>query len=291
MDTPLNIQIAMKLEEMAELLEQQGANPFRIRAYRRAAETATGLEQNLAALLADQGHKGLVALPNIGSGIATAISEIISTGRWAQLERLRGVLDPEHLFQTVPGIGPDLARKIHDTLHIDTLEALETAAYDGRLDQVEGIGVRRLAALRAALASMLGRTRRERHTTDDNGPEAALLLEVDRIYRERAEAGELPLIAPKRFNPDGAAWLPILHLEKDGWHFTAMFSNTARAHQLEKTREWVVIFFYDDHHQEGQHTVVTETHGPLIGLRVVRGKEKECRSVYQDKGESLRLEA
>jgi putative hydrolase len=103
------------------------------------------------------------------------------------------------------------------------------------------------------------------------GPSIAVLLDVDREYRERAAAGTLTTIAPRRFNPSGAAWLPVLHTERDGWHFTALFSNTALAHQLHRTHDWVVLYFYDDQHVEGQHTVVTETHGTLAGKRVVRG--------------------
>lgn len=238
------------------------------------------LKPEVAEILKQEGIRGLEALPGIGRGIASAIAELVTSGRWAQLERLRGDLDPVHLFQTVPGIGPELATKIHDELHIDTLEALENAAYDGSLQKLKGIGGRRLTALRASLAAMLGRTRRERHPVVA-GPEVALLLAVDRQYLEQAYSGELPKIAPKRFNPQGEAWLPILHTEQAGWHFTAMFSNTARAHELAKTHEWVVIYFYDDHHQEGQHTLVTETHGPLQGRRVVRGRETECRRYYQ----------
>ena len=106
------------------------------------------------------------------------------------------------------------------------------------------------------------------------------MLAVDAEYRRKAEAGELPTIAPKRFNPEGTSWLPILHSMRDGWHFTALYSNTARAHELGRTRDWVVVYFYDDHHREGQHTVVTETRGPLVGQRVVRGLEPECRDYY-----------
>ena len=281
MTIPLNTQVAMKLREMSDLLEQQGANSFRIKAYRQAAGTLDTVERDVTEILAQEGNKGLEALPGIGRGIATAISEIVTSGRWAQLERLRGNLDPVHLFQTVPGIGPELAAKIHDELHIDTLEALESAAYDGSLEKLKGIGGRRLTALRASLAAMLGRARRERRPETLAGPEVAQLLAVDRQYLEQAISGELPKIAPKRFNPDGKAWLPILHTEQAGWHFTVMFSNTARAHELDRTHDWVVIYFYDDHHQEGQYTLVTETHGPLQGRRVVRGREAECRSYYQ----------
>jgi putative hydrolase len=113
------------------------------------------------------------------------------------------------------------------------------------------------------------------------GPEVNTLLEVDREYRLQAEQGQLQLIAPKRFNPDGKAWLPVLHTDRDGWHFTVLYSNTARAHELKRTRDWVVVYFYDDHHQEGQCTLVTESRGPLAGRRVVRGRELECREFYR----------
>ena len=276
----INQQVARRLQEMAELLELQGANPFRVKAYRRASATLETLPRDVEEILSSEGHKGLTALPNVGEGIATAISEIIATGRWGQLERLRGTLDPEHLFQTVPGIGPGLAKAIHDTLHIDTLEALETAAFDGRLASVRGVGRRRVEAIRAALGVMLRRTRRERPQPAGAGPTVDLLLSIDHAYRQQAEAGTLPTISPRRFNPEGIAWLPVMHTEAGGWHFTAMYSNTALAHQLQKTSDWVVIYFYDDHHQEGQHTVVTETRGPLIARRVVRGREEECRRHY-----------
>jgi hypothetical protein len=280
MPTPLNQQIAMKLAQAADLLEQQGANPFRVSAYRRASETVSRLEQDIGELTETGGSAGLIALPNIGKGIASAIQELVTTGKWAQLERLRGTLDPVHLFQTVPGIGPKMAEQIHEALHIDTLEALETAAWDGRLETVRGVGVRRIAGIRNSLATLLGRARRRPRIQGSDGPDVKTLLEVDREYRLQAEQGKLPLIAPRRFNPEGRAWLPVLHTDRDGWHFTVMYSNTARAHELKRTHDWVVVYFYDDHHQEGQNTLVTELRGPLTGLRVVRGRELECREYY-----------
>lgn len=69
----------------------------------------------------------------------------------------------------------------------------------------------------------------------------ALLPDVDREYRTKADAGELKKIAPKRFNPRGEAWLPVLHTTRDGWHLTALFSNSARAHAAEKVQDWVII--------------------------------------------------
>jgi len=281
MSSALNRKIAAKLDEMAELLEAQGANPFRVRAYRRAANVLGELDRDLEEISATEGMEGLTALPAVGKGIASAVWELIHTGRWSQLERLRGSLQPETLFQTVPGVGPALAERIHDELHVDTLEELEAAAYDGRLEDLPGIGDRKLQALRASLATMLGRARRQASRPPADGPAVKTLLEVDRRYREGAENGSLPKIAPKRFNPEGEAWLPILHADRDGWHFTALYSNTARAHQLDKVRDWVVIYFYDQDHEEGQHTVVTETHGALQGRRVVRGREPDCREFYR----------
>ncbi len=275
-DRVLNSQAAEIFRECAEILRHQSANPFRVNAYVRAANVLESLQDDVRDLLAKEGIDGLVKLPGIGKGLAAAIDEIARTGRLAQLDRLRGEASPETLFQSLPGVGPRLARDIHDRLHVDTLEALETAAHDGSLLTVPGIGERRAAAIRAGLAAALGRGR-GRGRRHARLPPARLLLDIDAEYRQKAAAGELPRIAPKRFNPEGAAWLPIMHAARRGWHFTALFSNTARAHELGRTDDWVVIYFYDDDHRESQCTVVTETHGPMTGERVVRGREAECR--------------
>jgi Holliday junction resolvasome RuvABC DNA-binding subunit len=279
----LNARCADRLREAADLLHAQGANPFRVSAYRKAAATVLEWPEDLQAIIDRAGLPGLESLPNVGRGIAAALLEMMRTGRWTQLERLRGSADPVQLLTTVPGLGHRLAERIHDELHIDTLEALELAAHDGRLESVPGVGPRRAAAIRSSLQTMLSRSRPYRKVAAQGAidePAVALLLDVDREYRERAAAGDLPTIAPRRFNPSGEAWLPVLHAVRGAWHFTALFSNTAQAHQLGRTREWVVLYFYDDEHAEGQHTVVTETHGALAGRRVVRGRETECRAHY-----------
>ncbi|MDH3713845.1 MAG: helix-hairpin-helix domain-containing protein [Gammaproteobacteria bacterium] len=270
-----NQAVADRLREAADLLALQGADPFRVDAYRHAADTVARLPRDICQLTETEGLAGLISLPHIGRGIAAAIAEMVATGRWARLDRLRGELDPEQLLQSVPGIGPVLAAQFHDTLHIDSLEALEVAAHDGRLEGLPGIGRRRVAALQASLAAMLGRTRTPRQP-GIVAPSVEALLEVDGEYRKLAERGQLPTIAPRRFNPEGKSWLPVLHTEHGDWHFTALFSNTARAHKLGRTRDWVVIYYYDHSHREDQCTVVTETRGALRGQRVVRGREEEC---------------
>jgi hypothetical protein len=273
--------VAERLREAADLLEQQRANPFRVRAYREAAHAVGARLDDLREICERGGVEALDALPGVGPRIATAIAEMLRTGRWAQLDRLRGTLDPERLFRGVPGVGVALARRIHDALHVDTLEALEVAAHDGRLAAVPGVGSRRAAAMRASLASMLGRSGLRVRDAVTPEPPVAVLLDVDHQYREAEAAGRLPRIAPRRFNPSGEAWLSILHTERDAWQLTAVFSNTARAHELGTTRDWVVIYFHTDDRGEGQRTVVTETRGVLVGRRVVRGREDECRAHYE----------
>jgi putative hydrolase len=226
------------------------------------------------------GSKALVDLENIGTGIASAIAELLRTGHWSRLERLRGALDPEKIFQQVPGIGPRLAALIHDELDIDTLEELELAAHDGRLRRLPGISDKRERMIRGGLAALLARPRPVIRQDQNAAPAVDELLAVDREYRDKAAKGELATIAPRRFNPDRRPWLPVMHARRGPWHFTALFSNTARAHELQRTGDWVVIYFYDGDHSEGQHTVVTETSGPLKGRRVVRGRETECRDFY-----------
>jgi hypothetical protein len=274
-----NQAIAAKLRELADLLEQQQANPFRVNAYRRAARIIAGHGEALISLLEREGLEGLERLPGVGHSIALAIEEILHTGRWLQLDRLRGSLDPEQVFRSIPGVGPELARRIHDALEVETLAGLELAVHDGRLEHVPGVGPRRSGMISAALAQML-RTRPARGRPPPVEPPVETLLDVDREYREKAAAGNLRKIAPRRFNPTGEAWLSILHTQRDDWHFTALFSNTARAHELAKTNDWVVLYFHTDHEPEAQRTAVTETYGPMAGRRVVRGREGECAGLY-----------
>jgi len=279
-----NQEIVTRLREIADLLEQQKANPFRVNAYRRAAITVEKMDHPITEVINRNGYTGLIDLPGIGEGIARSIAEFVATGHMSRLESLRAGNDPIAIFQKIPGVGVKLSHRIVEILHIDTLEALEVAAHNGRLIKVPGFSENKVNMVKAWLAQVLGRGRQiEKDTTGVVEPPVMLLLYIDRQYRDKAGLKELPKIAPKRFNPSGKKWLPIMHKTKDEWHFTALFSNTARAHQLGHTRDWVIIYFYDKKHHVGQHTVVTETKGPLIGKRVVRGREDECMELYFDR--------
>jgi DNA polymerase (family X) len=275
-----NEEVAESLEEAARLLDAQGANPYRGHAYRRAAETLRKLPEPVLEILRRKGGDpgSLTHLPGIGENLARSIRQLVLTGRMGLLERLRGEAPPIALLSTVPGLGPKLVERIRDRLGIETLEELELAAHSGRLAGVPGFGHRRVQTVVEALAGRLGRPGRVRRVEAPEPP-VAEILDVDAEYRRKVEEGTLPLLAPRRFNPERRAWLPVLHTDRPSGHYTALFSNTARAHALARTRDWVVIHL-DDHRGERQATVVTEIHGPLAGSRVVRGREAECASHY-----------
>jgi hypothetical protein len=112
------------------------------------------------------------------------------------------------------------------------------------------------------------------------------LLDVDREYRRLAGAGKLPTIAPRRFNPTRRSWLPILHTTRGPRHYTALFSNTALAHRLGRTHDWLVLYC-DGGDGEHRYTVVTARKGPLDGRRVVRGLEADCLAYYGLAGATL----
>lgn len=275
-----NAEIARRLEEVAHLLHEQGANPYRVQAYRQAAETLRRLARPAREIVQDEGLEGLQKLPGIGESLARSIHTLVTTGRLPMLDRLRGEADPITLLASVPGIGKVLATRLHHDLGIDTLEELETAAHDGRLTDLAGIGEKRLAGIIDSLATRLGRVRSRVSPPPRDEPSVAELLDVDREYREKAAAGKLRTIAPRRFNPRGEAWLPVLHTQRGERHYTALFSNTARAHQMGMTHDWVVLY-YDGGRDERQCTVITSQRGTLKGKRIVRGREAECARYYR----------
>ncbi|MBZ5560639.1 MAG: hypothetical protein LAO77_25580 [Acidobacteriia bacterium] len=267
----VNDDIAARLDEIARLLAAQGADAYRVRAYERAADTVRHLPAPVSEILARGSLPGLQALPGIGESLARAIRDLLAHGRLAMLERLRGESDPVKLLASVPGIGRVLADRLHHDFGIDTLEELEAAVHEGHLARLLGRG-KRIAAIRDSLAHRLARVKPPAADARDAPPPIEEILDVDREYRERAKAGELVKIAPRRFNPARVAWLPILHTQRGARHYTALFSNTARAHSLGRTDDWVVIY-WDDGRGERQCTVITSERGPLKGRRIVRGRD------------------
>jgi hypothetical protein len=277
----VNDQIAGRLEEVARLLQDQGADPYRVGAYLRAAASVRSTSEPIDQIFRARGIDGVRALPRVGESIARAIRELLIHGRLPMLDRLRGEMNPMALLASVPGIGRVLAERLHDELGLETLADLEAAAHDGRLDSIAGFGAKRLAGVRDSLAHRLGRVQLPARAM--GRPGVAELLDVDREYRDKAAADQLQRIAPRRFNPMHESWLPILHTRRGPRRYTALFSNTARAHRAGKTRDWVVLYG-DNGDGENRHTVITAAYGPLRGQRVVAGREDECLELDEGAG-------
>jgi hypothetical protein len=269
-----NREIADTLERVAERWAEVG-DRFRAGAYRRAAWTIRERPMPVAERYAQAGVRALRDLPGVSAGIARTLAELLETGHVAMLDP-HGHERCERMLADVPGIGPVLAHRIHLGLDVHSVTDLDTAARDGRLARVPGFGTRRVRAVRDMLA---GRRERRRSPAASPPVPVAELLDVDREYRDKAARGVLFRIAPRRLNPEHTAWLPVLRTRRGAHEYTALFSNTERAHALGKTHDWVVLYV-DDGRREREATIVTEVAGPLAGRRVVRGREAECATHY-----------
>ena len=143
-----NADITAIFEEIADLLEIEGANPFRIRAYRNAARILGDLPQE-ARLLVERGHENLLFrhrddlthLPGIGPDLAGKINEITTTGHCSLLQRLRRELPPAITeLLKIPGLGPKRVKALYQDLDVQTVEQLQRAALDGRIRALHGFG-------------------------------------------------------------------------------------------------------------------------------------------------------
>ncbi|MFN5537777.1 MAG: DNA polymerase/3'-5' exonuclease PolX [Planctomyces sp.] len=131
--------IAGQFELLADLLEIQSANPFRIRAYRNAARTISSTSDSLADLAATGGD--LTQLPGIGKDLARQIIEIAQTGKLKSLEELQqqipsGVVD----MLRIQGVGPKKVSVFFNELHLTSLAELKAACEAGRISQLKGFG-------------------------------------------------------------------------------------------------------------------------------------------------------
>lgn len=134
-----NPDIAADFDELADLLEIEGANPFRIRAYRNAARTLRDLSMDVAVMLGR--GEDLTELPGIGKDLAAKIKEIVETGTAAMLEAHRKAV-PSTLTEllTIPGLGPKRVHALYTELGIRTLDQLRRAAQAGRVKALQGFG-------------------------------------------------------------------------------------------------------------------------------------------------------
>jgi DNA polymerase (family 10) len=183
-----NHDIAAMFDEMADLLELQQDNPFRIRAYRRAAQTVraqpTELRDQMAA------GRDLERLPGIGEDLAGKIREIVETGKCRALQKLKrkvpaGLEDLLHL----PGLGPARVRQLRRELKVTSLAQLAAAIEKGKLRELRGFGPRMESRLAAALANPVTGKRMLRSTARQYAEQLKRYLGKQAGVQELAVAG------------------------------------------------------------------------------------------------------
>jgi DNA polymerase (family 10) len=200
-----NSEIAAVLEDVGLLLQIQGANPFRIRAYENAARSVEDHAVPLRTMVAEGAD--LTALSGIGKDMARYITELVTTGRLSILEELTGTI-PRSLLELVrlPGVGPKRARKLWESLGVTTLDSLEAAARDGRVAELDGFGAKTQQRILDGIARLRERGSRLRLVEADEriaplldhlrGRATVRRLEVAGSLRRRVETiGDIDLLA------------------------------------------------------------------------------------------------
>ena len=142
-----NADIAAVFDHVADLIEYQGGNVFRVRAYRNAARTIGSMVESLATVRADP-SRTLTDIEGVGADLAAKIGTLLDTGRLPLLDELQREI-PAVVFELmrVPGLGPKKVKALVGELGIDSLDALEQACRDGRVREVKGFGAKTEAAI------------------------------------------------------------------------------------------------------------------------------------------------
>ena len=154
-----NADIAALFEEIADLLEIENANPFRVRAYRNAARQLQGMGVPAADMVAKS--EDLTELPGIGDDLAAKIKEIVETGKCQFLEKLRKKTPPTITeLLKMPGLGPKRVRTLYHELDVQTLPQLARAARDGRISELPGFGEKTERAILDAIAAHAAESKR-----------------------------------------------------------------------------------------------------------------------------------
>jgi len=134
-----NSEIAEIFNEIADLLEIDGANPFRVRAYREAAATIETLSKSAEDMIEE--GEDLTEISGVGQDLAEKIEEIVETGSLDQLKELRQQVPPSLAgMMDISSLGPERVGTIYEELGVTTLDELEAAAQEGRIRELHGFG-------------------------------------------------------------------------------------------------------------------------------------------------------
>ena len=142
-----NSSIADVFDEMAELLEFRGENPFRIRAYRNGARAIRDLDESVESIINDP-ERDFAKIPGIGKTLVEKTETLLATGALPQLEKLREAV-PEIVVQMsrIPGLGAKKAAKLHEELEIQSLADLKAACEQDLVGKLKGFGAKTQAAI------------------------------------------------------------------------------------------------------------------------------------------------
>jgi DNA polymerase (family 10) len=154
-----NADIAADFDEIADLLEIQGANTFRVRAYRNAARSLNELDRSVQTMIAR--GEDLTELPGVGEDLAAKMRELVATGSCSLLAKLHKELPPKITeLLKIPGLGPKRVRALHEDLDVQTVEQLYRAAKDGRIRELPGFGTHIEERIRDSIEAQLNKARR-----------------------------------------------------------------------------------------------------------------------------------
>lgn len=154
-----NTEIADRFEELADLLEIEGANPFRVRAYRNAAQLVRGQTRAMADRI--EAGEDLTELPGIGDDLADKIAEMVAKGDLELLQEVRGRTPPALVeIMHLKGLGPKRVKALHEALDVDSLEDLRQAAEAGRIRELEGFGEKTEASILRHIEQRQGEEKR-----------------------------------------------------------------------------------------------------------------------------------
>lgn len=256
-----NLDVARELTLLADLLEIQGANPFRIRAYRNAVNTIEGLSRPLYEMVA--AGEDLTELPAIGDNVAAHVVELLQTGSIGRLREVEAEF-PRSLVElmALDGLGPKKARKLFEDLGVRTIDDLAAALDTGKVEVLEGFGAKSVSKLRNSIEAHRKRTGRPRLDEAElliagllehmkRAPGAKRLEVAGSLRRRRETIGDIDLLV--QAEGDGT---PIVE------HFTS-FDGAARAEAAGPTKGSVVL-----------------TSGLQVDLRVVPKKSFGAALVY-----------
>ena len=222
-----NLEIAKVLSQMADLLEIQDANPFRVRAYRNAARLVDGYAKPMRKLIEEESD--LTDLPGIGKEMARHIHELIETGGLAVLDELAEKI-PRSLIDVIelPGVGPKKAKKLWKELGVETVDELEQRAEAGDVAALDGFGEKSQEKILTGIEQF------RQHRSRFKLVEADLLVQPLLEYlRESSEIERLEVAGSYRRRVETIGDIDLLAIASDAEAVMARFTSYPKVTQIQ----------------------------------------------------------